>query len=214
MDSFIVTFWGRIFSTLKWVSPFQLIFSYLPSRFKTHGFVDVWVLLNLLFSIITVFLSTRFHESICVKILLIYAWLRVLEIVVYQTNVLFFDGYGKANTSSPYRLRSYRRIVILSLHNYTEIIFWFAAAYSYFRNQFGLYASKLGSFIGATYYSLVTMATLGYGDISPDNDYGRCIVLLHVAVAVFMTILILARLVSYLPMPQTMDEDEINKSST
>jgi hypothetical protein len=163
---------------------------------------------------LTVSLAAKLNTSIYVQFLLIYAGLRVFEIVVYQTNVLFFDGYGKANTAEPYRLRSYRRIVILSLHNYAEIIFWFAAAYSYWRNLFGLHSSKLGSFIGSTYYSLVTMATLGYGDISPDNDCGRMIVLFHVAVAVFMTILILARLVSYLPVPQTMDEDEINKGST
>lgn len=62
--------------------------------------------------------------------------------------------------------------------------------------------------MGALYYSIVTMTTLGYGDIFPDHDFGRFVVTIHLAVALFMTVVILARIVSYLPVPNTMDKDE------
>jgi hypothetical protein len=52
------------------------------------------------------------------------------------------------------------------------------------------------------------MTTLGYGDVVPVNDIGRALVVLQLGVTVFMTLVILGRFVSYLPIPKTLDHTE------
>jgi hypothetical protein len=81
--------------------------------------------------------------------------------------------------------------------------------YSYSRALFGGdYVAALSTARGALYYSVVTMATLGYGDIFPTDDRARVFVTVHLGVAVFITLLVLARFVSYLPAPRSKEPGE------
>jgi len=144
---------------------------------------------------------------------------RVLDIVIYQINVLLFDPYRAKKKGEIYAVRSLRRIVLLLLHNYIEILFWFALFY---RNWSSLFCSKyvsLDSFLGSLYFSLVTMSTLGYGDVSPIETSGafltfsieRLALILTFAqtsIGICMAFLILTRFISVLPKPQTLDNLE------
>jgi voltage-gated potassium channel Kch len=208
MDTFVVQFWGRVLATLRWLSPLELIWLAAP-QLRTHGWVDVWVLLNLAISVLTLLLATHFGPSCSVAIaLVIYGAIRIFEIVVYQAKVVLFDPYRQPRLISDFAVRSYRRIVVLALHNYLETVFWFAAIYSVFRYAFGEKAQVLSSAIGALYFSMGTMVTLGYGEITPTDDYGRAVVFVHLLVAIFMTLVILARFVAFLPVPRTLDDTE------
>jgi len=207
MDSFVVQFWGKVLGTLRWVSPLELIFLTAP-RLRTHGWVDVWVLLNVIISVAALFIAANYHRSTLVFVLIIYGAIRVLEIVVYQTKVVLFDPYRQPRSTSDYVVRSYRRIVVLALHNYLETILWFAAAYSVFRDMFGKKSQVLSTVTGALYYSTVTMATLGYGEITPESDCSRGVVIIHLLVAIFMSLIILARFIGFLPVPRTLDDTE------
>jgi voltage-gated potassium channel Kch len=129
-------------------------------------------------------------------------------VLVYQARIILFDPFAGTTESREFALRSYRRIVILALHNYLEVVLWFAAFYRTFRDLYGPNAATLGSAVGAFYYSMVTTTTVGYGDVAPVTDQGRLVVTIHLAVGVFMSVVILARFVSYLPTPRTMDETE------
>jgi len=209
MDTFIVAFWARVFSVLRWVSLFQPVYKSLPKSFQTYGFVDAWVIGNSILSVFALLVVEACPGSFWAYLLAIYGILRVFEVVIYQVNVVLFDVFQKPAVNEPYQLRGYRRILILSLHNYFEIIFWFAAMYANWRSLFGLSCGKkISTFLGALYFSMVNMATLGFGDIYPENDYGRLIVTSHLIVAVFLTVLILARFISYLPKPRSMDKKE------
>ena len=207
MDSFVVQFWDKILASLRWLSPLELICIVFP-KLRTHGWIDVWVFLNLIFSIVALFLASYTHLHILHISCVVYAAIRVLEIVVYQAKIVLFDPYRLPRSTSDYAVRSYRRIVVLALHNYLETILWFAGIYSVFRISFGERAQILSSAVGALYYSIVTMATLGYGEITPTNDWGRIIVIAHLVIAVFMSLIILARFIGFLPTPRTLDETE------
>lgn len=128
--------------------------------------------------------------------------------VVYQARVVLFDPFRQPRLTSDYAVRSYRRIVILALHNYSEVILWFASMYCYWRHWFGPGPNSLATAREAVYYSMLTMTTLGYGDIQPLIDNGRSIVTIQLMVAVFMTLIIVTRFVGYLPRPRTLDESE------
>jgi len=53
----------------------------------------------------------------------------------------------------------------------------------------------------AIYYSLVTMITVGYGDITPITKEGALLVIVQVSIGLFLTFFTLARFIGTLPRP-------------
>ena len=202
MDSFAVQLWRRVLAAAAWLSPLEWV-RFVSPRFRTHGWVDVWVFINLALSLVSLLVACSLGSSAIVVGLMIYGGIRLIEVVVYQAKVVLLLFEPDDNT-----VRSYPRIVLLALHNYVEAVVWFAAAYATFRGMFGEKAVVLSTPVGALYNSMVTMTTLGYGEITPTNDCGRALVVTHLLVAVFMTLVILARFVGFLPVPKTLDDTE------
>ena len=222
MKSFIVELWSKIFNVLEKISLFWVIrwvvrknspaTSKICRFIESYGFVELWVLGHLLLSIVLL--------SICSATgAVIYGGLRVFEVLTYLINVLLFAEYrhkkkeyeerkkGEIYTS-PYALRGYRRIVILLLHNYAEIIFWFALFYRHWDWAFVTGRAYLNSFFGALNFSFVTMTRFGYTAIYPMETSSHVLVFIQSAIGLFMVLLILARFISLLPKPKTLDEFE------
>jgi hypothetical protein len=173
-----------------------------------YGFVDMWVLGNLVFSLVCLSVSSVPQIQWWEIILLSYAGIQIFEIVIYQINVLLFDQRRAEKAGKKYALGGYRRIVILLLHNYVEILFWFALFYRNFDFLFDSKYISLNSFSGSSYFSLATMSTLGYGDIIPTNTTGAILCFFQTSIGILMALLIIARFISLLPRPKTLDEYE------
>lgn len=206
MDSFIVEFWRSVFARLLRITPFGL----LSWRFTfSHRSVDVWVLGHFLLALLSWLLLPVNGCVVLGTIVGCYAAWRIAEIVIYQLNVMLFDPFQ----TSTYALRSYRRSVLLAMQTFVEVFFWFAAIYKIFAHHFEK-ADILRSLDGSLYFSAVTMATLGYGDITPlqTSTLGRLIVVFHVGVGFFLTVVVIARVISLLPRPATMADDESDNS--
>ncbi|MGB7569532.1 MAG: potassium channel family protein [Chitinivibrionales bacterium] len=208
MDSFIVGFWKSIFSAAFRMTPFGL----LSCRWNfTHRMVDAWVLGHFFLAILAWVLLPITGYDLLRKTVGCYAIWRIAEIVIYQVNTILFDPFK----SSAYALRSYRRSVLLAMQNFAEVFFWFAAIYKIFANHFDK-ADILKSLVGSIYFSAVTMATLGYGDITPlrNSTFGRMVVVCHVCVGFFLSVIVIARFISLLPRPGTMapDENEVSQN--
>lgn len=206
--TFVVDFWSRIFDGLRRISIFQLIRAVFKSTRRSYLFVDTWVISNLLLAGIATLLNPFNKTHLAGKILLIYGALRVFEIVVYQINVLLFDEYRAKKIGKPYAVRGFRRVVILLLHNYIEIIFWYAFFYMNFNLSFnnGLVALKSG--FQAIGFSFNVFTTFGYASTFPVAKVGYVLVSSEAAIGVFMALVILARFVSLIPSPETLDEFE------
>ena len=93
--------------------------------------------------------------------------------------------------------------MLLAVLNYGEVLLWFAAFYRFSAARFGDKSALVGTVDGSFYYSLLTMAT--YGDINPQDALSRWLVALHLAIALFLTLVVLARFVSLLPRPRSKD---------
>lgn len=200
MDSFIVGFWKSIFAALYRATPFGLV----SQRVKiSHGGVDAWVLAHFFFAIAVWVIVPTIDYALLNAVVAFYAAWRVLEVVIYQINVILFDPFQ----TSAYALKSYRRSVLLAMQTFVEILFWFAAIYRIFADNFDK-AAILKSIDGSIYFSAVTMATLGYGDITPLSVLGRAIVVGHIGVGFFLSIVVIGRFISLLPRPATMAPDE------
>jgi hypothetical protein len=171
-----------------------------PRRGENVGAVDAYLLANLVLSLIFLALSSPIGVSWFEWIFIGYGAIRVLEIMVYHVNTIVLER-------NPLVVRSYRRIVVLALQGYVEVLFWFALFY---RNGSEWFRESriISTFDGFLYMSIVTMATIGYGDITPITRGGRLIVIAQIGCAVFLTLVILARLVTLIPTPKTLDPNE------
>ena len=217
--SFIVELWSATFATLGCVlghlSLFE-VFRRSKSLGRSYIFVEIFVLASSVLAFSALFLYTKLDvQSGWWQILLIYGAIRVAETVVYQINVLLLDQYRNLRrrredrSTPPYAVRGFRRLVVLALHNYLEVILWFAAFYAWMSPS--LYSSRINirTVQGALYFSISTMTTLGLGDIVPCHTaVALFTVSAQALIGLFLTVVVFARVLSLIPAPISMDDYE------
>lgn len=205
-ESKIVKVYSLIFRVLRWFSVYHIVHRFVPDKCE-KTFVEVWVLGHLILSIILLRFWSLLSSSCCKELVVGYAIVRVFEIVIIQTNLLMFDWYRKAKEKKPYRIRGYLRILILLLHNYAEIVFWFAILYLNWSWAFANAGFSSDPLV-ALNYSFYTMTTFGHTDIIIANDVGYKMTLIQSVIGLFMVLLILARFISLIPTTWTSDKIE------
>ncbi len=208
MKSFIVDLWASIFAMLRRFSILYWVRRFFRSRIPNFPFIDMWVLGNLLFAFFSVAVSVPGDTSLLQILLLSYGAIRVFETIVDQINVLLFDEYRARRAGLPYAVVSFRRIVILLLHSYFEMMLWFALFYLHFNQSFETGSATLQKPYQAIAYSFYTLTTFGYPATAPIDQLGYFLVFCESIIGLFMALVILARFLSLLPSPETMDQWE------
>lgn len=208
MKSFAVSLWANLFHLLRWISLFQVIRSFIPATKRSYFFVDAWVFSHFLFSVIFLLVSSAPGVRWWELIIIYYGVSRVFEIFIYQINVLLFDEFRALKAGKKYALRGYRRLIILTLQNYIEVIAWFAILYRNIEGDFNSGITSISSFFGSLNYSFVKMTNFGLSDLGPVTCLGNIIVFIQSILGLFMAMVILARFISLIPSPETMDEFE------
>ena len=207
MDSFIVRYWLKVFGFLRYISPFHVVRCILPKRLFTYGFVDCWVLLHFFGAIVVwAWIAASASRALSVAAV-VYGGVRVWELLIYNVNVVFCD----AGISADLALRGFRRSMLLGIHNFVEVVFWFAAFYRFLAHapHFDAKVVPVVSTAGGSlYYSVVTSATVGYGDVTPGDPTTRWIVIAQIGVSIFLTLVVLSRFLSLLPKPLSQEPTE------
>jgi hypothetical protein len=119
---------------------------------------------------------------------------RLLEILVNAIHVTLFHGLLDKKP-----LAGTRRIVILLLLNYLEVVLWFAFAYRAFHSEFDTFPGAFS--VAALAFSLSVAS--GFGDV-PVVHHSTLITALSVvqsAIGLFMALAVLARFIALLPKP-------------
>lgn len=198
-DSFIVELWTRVLKNLEKISLFYLVRNkVMPNYSKgNYRFVDQWILTHTVLSLIYLFCAYFEAVPISIKyVLLVYGLFRVFEIFIYQLNVILVHPYNQNN----YTIYSYRRMTIVLIHNFFEIIFWFAGTYlvMHFIEKMDLSVAIYQSFIHMISYSF---------NIEKTNWSLVAIIILQfqALIGLFMTLLSLARFISLFPRPFSKD---------
>lgn len=208
MDSFIVPFWANIFRFVGWISPFAWVCALFPSLRRSYVFVDGWVLGHLCLSVFVFVVVPFLDGSWFLGVLFVYGALRIFEVVVYQVNVMLFDEYRARKAGIPYHLKGYRRIVLLLLHNYAEMIFWFATSYRIYFETFQWGDGLPSQALHALNTSFTTMTSFGQMNPMPVDPVGMALVFVQSLVGIFMTLLSLARFITLIPNPKSLDDLE------
>lgn len=222
--SYIVIFWSQIFQFLKHIALFPWVMrawqrllgvlkvSEVCRKDLTFLLVDTWTIGHLLLALLGLWFVSSQEASLNLIGLWIaaYGLLRTFELVVYQVNVLLFDEYRAKKAGHAYQIRGYRRMVILLIHNYFETVVWFACAHFLLAHWNWIELTGNG-FLGSLREALTLMVAFSFNGGAALNQLGQLILLFQAAVGVLMTLVMLARFISILPTPDTMDELEQDK---
>jgi hypothetical protein len=210
-----VKLWETLFRFIRDYHPLGFIFRRLQKSLKIkedeelYALIDAWVHLHLFLAII-LWVAVSIIDSVVwlIWFFVIYGILRISYIVIYNINVILFDQFQRNGLKKNYMVRSYRRILICLFINYAEIILWFAIFYCFLKHCFSMSYVCLNNPMGSLYFSIVTMTTLGYGDIKPINNWGAFLCGFQTLIGVFWIAVVVARFITVLPKAQTRDPDE------
>jgi hypothetical protein len=123
--------------------------------------------------------------------------------------VLFGSGLDEQSqyigTDGPFREYSFRpsirnpTLLFALLGNViASVVLGYAEVYAAFARERLLTFSKPLDFISSAYFSLVTFATVGYGDFYPENSSAKLLVCSEVIVALFILAIVLATSTSWM----------------
>lgn len=213
--SFTVKLWETLFGFIRDYHPLGFLFRCLQKSLKIkegeklYALIDAWVHLHLFLAII-LWATVSIVDSVVwmTWIFVIYGILRISYIVIYNINVVLFDQFQRNAPEKIYMVRSYRRILICLFINYAEILLWFAIFYHFLKHCFSMPNVCLNTPMGSLYFSIITMTTLGYGDIKPINNWGAFLCGFQTLIGVFWIVVVIARFITVLPKVKTLDSDE------
>lgn len=203
--SFVVPLFASIFHGLHSISPYLLL-RRIPWLCKVNqaAFVDGWVIFNTVLASGAALLAYRRICPSVVTGLSVWACLRVPEMLTSLVDVLLFAEWRARREGRPYAVVGYRRLLLLLLLNYAELVFWFATALLTF---WELQWLRLGdpSLAGVLRTAFVAMVSLSLDGVQPLNVHARVLLAVQAPVGAFLTLLTLARLISFLPIPPSKD---------
>lgn len=104
----------------------------------------------------------------------------------------------------------YLSIILLYIFGFSWIYFQMAND-SDFPNSFKYDSTEKPSYFTFTYYSIVTMATVGYGDITPISNGARLVITLQILVGMIINIVFIAILIMYVTHSQAQAERKIEQ---
>ena len=154
---------------VQFIYPILLIRE-LSGRFGSVGrklAVELYTLIKICFPLIV--LLTGLYRYNFVIIAVIYF---LSETIFHILNLIFLSDVYSLSVS-------YRRSILLLFLHYIEVVFDFSVIYI----GFELLSEKL-TWISALYFSLVTNATVGFGDIYPKATAGRIAVIFQLLICI------------------------------
>jgi len=94
------------------------------------------------------------------------------------------------NLTSGYGLKLYRVLLTLIM-----VVFLFSTVNYLFRDAF-FEVGKINTFLDSVYFTLVTLTTLGYGDVTPFTQWGKAIITFQTGMGIVIISLFLSSITS------------------
>ncbi len=150
-------------------------------------FSEIWVIFNLILSIVTSLIIRNYSDQSIGKILCFYAAWRSFDIFVYQVNVLLFDPIKVG--IKQYRIKSATRMILMLFINFVEYTFWFSSIYIFFKDD---------SYRNILNESFKILANITSGDFFEGNLL-FVVAKIETFFGIFINLVCLARFLSMLP---------------
>ena len=218
-ESFILEFWSRIFNILSKISVFSIVRKVFSKNIiNKYSFVEKWVLGNLIFGLISTLIVYYLPDKYLwvTYIIGIYGCLRVFEVIIYQINVMFFDPYRASKKGEVYKIKSPVRMVILLLHNYVEVMFWYTVMIIVLTRAGGqVIIGSWGEYLRSNIICVATFDSSGIDKIITDcngEQLGKLpvfsgLIFLQIITGIIMTLISLARFMNLMPGIESIDDE-------
>lgn len=211
-DGFIVDKAISLFDKLEKISIFYFVRKYLKRCLKvySYSFVELWVIGNLVASILLSNLIYNANIEIINYIALVYGALRVFEIIVCQINIVFFDRLKSEKSNEPYFVKSIVRSLILIFINFLEIVFWYVCMIiSISRiNNIDINYSWI-RYVGE---SFLCLSTLSEGSITESYSLLRKLAFFEIITGLVFTLVSFARFLGLLPAVDELSSKDLNNT--
>lgn len=153
-------------------------------RSASH-FSETYVLVRFA-ALIVIFVLSAPHYHFVYAAIVIYCLADGLN---YRLTIIFVDRYA-----NDWGLRSLNRSLILLFINYAELIVGFASLYLIsvsIGSKENVAVTPVASHLDALYFSVVTITTTGFGDITPINSIGKSIMMVEALAGVVLIVLVI-----------------------
>lgn len=178
----------------------------IPKKVDNYKFVEYWVLGNLLCSVCSSLVVYYYSCSWLAILLSLYGIFRIFEIVVYQINVMLFDPYRALKEKRKYVIKSPTRLVLLLMHNYVEIVFWFTTTVISFLSIDDMLKNSWTYYLQMNFICITTFDTSEMlHNIKQENIF-LLFAFLESVVGFLMTVISLARFIGLLPSVKSIDD--------
>ena len=192
--SILIPFINFIMHIIKWISINYILRNIFWKKESTvpiwysEAYVLFWVILiTLLYNFFSIYSSIYL-------ILIILSIYRLIDILIGITLSIFIERKKFHDDFGFYIYYSdIGRLSILLLLNIYEIIINFSVFYFKCGNQF---VKNICDRLSAFYFSIVTMTTLGYGEIRPNCRFSQIIIILHLSYFIIFVLFIAPRIFS------------------
>ncbi len=164
-QSFLVPFIKGVIKLLCLISPYQM----LSRLWKHHELIPFWFaeayVLTRLLSVSLCFLLLNGPTGVAYGGLSIICILMLCDLLAGTSKIIFIEREERTDCKGNYLLvRDVSRWVMLAFLNLAEIVLYFGVLYFRLGNGFD---KPITDRLTALYQSLLTFATLGYGEIHP-----------------------------------------------
>jgi len=172
------------------------------SRWASAQFIDSyilsWIAIELLF--------IGYASSIKLSVVLFVATYRLVELTQAYTNIVIFHRLRHDTVGlGAYRIVSHWRTFVIGVINLIEGALLYGLLQYVMAKTIGGLTPSISSAWDALYFSLVTITTLGYGDIQPIH-LSRPLAVIEAIWGLLFGIALLGRFVAALPADRALDE--------
>jgi ion channel len=172
------------------------------SRWASAQFMDCYILAWIAIEL----LLFGFGSGVPLTVVLIIAIYRLIEVTQAYTNIVIFHRLRHNIVElGPYRIVSHWRTFVIGVINLIEGALLYGLLQYVFAKKVGGLTPSIASAWDALYFSIVTITTLGYGDIQPIH-LSRPLAALEAVWGLLFGIALLGRFVAALPPDRALDE--------
>ena len=115
---------------------------------------------------------------------------RILQILALNLITLVFDFSPIGDSNAAVKRARWHFVAIA--FSFLDAVLVFAFMYQFFDARWAILNEHSSGFLHYLYYTLVTMGTVGYGDITPVTEFGRLLAMYQILVALFFVVFFVA----------------------
>jgi len=204
----LIHIWACLFKKLGGYTPLRLLGRKSETINRSYGWVDLWVAVRLSIPVLLLIVGAAWDLHWPKLLVLLLGACSILEVLVVQVNLVLLGGYWAEEEGEKQEVKSVHRLLVNALHNYAEVVAWFALFYRSVQCAFEPVEQNVLPMVDFVNFSFVTMTSFGYPNLRPINTLGFLLTLAQSAIGLMMALIFLAIIVSALPGPTTRDSVE------